>query len=100
MLSISFARVLKTCRSLPIMNRNHFFQRYTYSTKNKCSELFVEKNTLGEIGTKYQVFQDKDADIILDVYEEKLKYQHLLEENEEEVNPLNGLNLESKYFLK
>ncbi|KAG5898960.1 hypothetical protein JTB14_004680 [Gonioctena quinquepunctata] len=50
---------------------------------------------IGRYGSKYQVFHDEDAEIILDVYEERLKYSNLLEEDEaEESTPFEGLNLE------
>lgn len=70
----------------------------SFTDKKQTNITGNNKKLLGEIGTKYQVFQDTDADIILDVYEEKLKYQHLLEEEDEvDKDPFKGLNLESKF---
>lgn len=100
----TFTHIFKKCTNLRNLNINRLPQRCGFSKNDRNSDLFtgkkiseeIDKNTLGEIGAKYQVFQDKDADIILDVYEEKLKYQHLLEENEEEeIDPFDGLNLQS-----
>lgn len=93
----TFARIFKNCKNFQNFNknRNFSFQKCVFSTKDTNNEL-IESNKLGEIGSKYKVFQDEDSDIILDIYEEKLKYQHLLEENaEEEIDPFDGLNLES-----
>ncbi|RZC36893.1 uncharacterized protein BDFB_005785, partial [Asbolus verrucosus] len=51
--------------------------------------------TLGEMGSKYQVFRDQDSELILDIYEERNKYTSLLEtEEEEDIDPLEGINLE------
>ncbi|CAH0556553.1 unnamed protein product [Brassicogethes aeneus] len=58
-----------------------------WSTENKNTDL-------GNMNTKYQVFKDNDSEIILDVYEERLKYSNLLDEHiEENVNLFEGLNL-------
>lgn len=62
-----------------------------------------EKNDkiLGDMGSKYQIFDDKDAEEVLDIYEERLKYTQLLEENEqEEQDRYAGLNLERNYFAQ
>lgn len=93
-----FTKILKNFTfQVNNLNKNYLLQRCNYcKTIIKEEETVDKQKTLGEIGAKYQVFQDKDADIILDVYEEKLKYQHLLEEKAEEVDdPFNGINLES-----
>ncbi|KAJ8973265.1 hypothetical protein NQ317_017720 [Molorchus minor] len=59
----------------------------------KDEEHKVKTSHLGNMSSKYQVFQENDNEIILDVYEERLKYSNLLE-NHEEDDPLLGLNLE------
>ncbi|CAH1117485.1 unnamed protein product [Phaedon cochleariae] len=46
------------------------------------------------ITSKYKVFQDEDSEIILDLYEERLKYSNLLEEEEQDDSPYDGLNYE------
>lgn len=52
---------------------------------------------LGNMARKYIPFREEDAEEILDVNEERLKYSQLLEERElEDVNPFQGLNLESR----
>lgn len=96
--TISF--MLNKCTgSIRNFNRNPLLQRCAYCTKSKTNDLSNKQNSLGEIGAKYQIFEDKDADVIFDVYEEKLKYQDLLDEvEEEEHDPFNGLNLESRSF--
>ncbi|XP_068903268.1 uncharacterized protein [Tenebrio molitor] len=49
--------------------------------------------TLGEMSSKYQVFREEDSEVILDIYEERNKYLDTLEQ-EEDLNPLSGVNLE------
>lgn len=93
----SFTNILRNIAvGVKTLNKKYLLQRCSYSTSSD-NDKFDNQKSLGEIGTKYQIFQDKDADIILDVYEEKLKYHHLLEDkaaNDEE-DPLKGINLES-----
>lgn len=87
------ANLLKTYGSNKKKN-----ERLVLQICNKASISADEKNALGEIGGKYQVFEDKDAEVILDMYEEKLKYQQLLEEETEQDDPFKGINLESKFI--
>ncbi|VEN52554.1 unnamed protein product [Callosobruchus maculatus] len=51
----------------------------------------TENVALGDAGVKYQQFKEENANEILDIYEERLKY---IEEEVEEENPFEGLNLE------
>ncbi|KAJ8935908.1 hypothetical protein NQ314_012597 [Rhamnusium bicolor] len=54
----------------------------------------VRRPVIRDMGSKYQFFQD-DFNIILDVYEERLKYSNILEEEKLEVkDPFEGLNLQ------
>ncbi|CAH1113848.1 unnamed protein product [Psylliodes chrysocephalus] len=53
----------------------------------------LESKSLGNMSSKYQVYHDEDSEIILDVYEERLKYSQLAEENEEVDDRYTGLNL-------
>lgn len=51
-------------------------------------------DVLGAIASKYQVFRNEDASIILDVNEERFKYAQFIE-MEEEIDIYAGLNLNS-----
>lgn len=86
----SFGTVLKNCALKAC------FIKQIQSIQNCSSKDVKENEFLGEIGAKYKIFDDNNADVILDIYEEKLKYKNLLEEelNEEE-DPFKGINLES-----
>ncbi|CAG9862968.1 unnamed protein product [Phyllotreta striolata] len=50
-------------------------------------------NSLGAMSSKYQVYKDEDSEVILDVFEERLKYSDLQEEDEEKKERFEGLNL-------
>ncbi|XP_057666132.1 uncharacterized protein K12H4.2 [Diorhabda carinulata] len=63
------------------------------SNRESVSDENVSK-PLGNMSSKYQVYHDKDSEIILDVYEERLKYSQLLEDEEVEEDRYQGLNLE------
>lgn len=67
---------------------------------NEKSKSPVEDETkkLGDFSKKYQLFQEKDSEVVLDIYEERLKYTNMLENEEiEEEDPFQGLNLERKF---
>lgn len=70
------------------------------STKQPENAESVEESTsLGNMASKYVPFREKDAEEILDVNEERLKYTQMHEQRElEEVDPFKGLNLESIYL--
>lgn len=55
------------------------------------------KPALGDMSSKYQVFRDEDSEVILDIYEDRSKYASPLNalEEDQEADPLEGLNLES-----
>lgn len=54
---------------------------------------------LGAAGSKYKVFRDEDSEVVLDVVEERLKYQNLIETETEERDQFEGLNLQRKLQL-
>lgn len=84
---------LNRCRSCLCGLRKLANGNGLYSSNKNTSD----QTSLGDMGSKYQVFKDQDAEVILDVYEERLKYSSLLEEEEDHyVDPFEGLNLESK----
>lgn len=66
------------------------------ATKQPKNEETKETASLGSMARKYVPFREEDAEEILDVHEERLKYTQLHEERElEEVDPFKGINLES-----
>lgn len=92
MLTRSFRRLYqlssaKLCTCHILNNKN--------SSENK-SEIKSSGKELGDMSLKYKIFQEQDSEIILDVYEERLKYSNLLEEEESEDKLFEGLNLERK----
>ncbi|XP_018577198.1 uncharacterized protein LOC108915613 [Anoplophora glabripennis] len=63
-----------------------------YASENE-SEIKFSGKRLGDMSSKYKIFHEQDSEIILDVYEERLKYSNLLEDEPDD-NLLPGLNLE------
>lgn len=74
-------------------------QKYCQKKKNRGA---IDSNpTLGDIGSKYEIFRDEDAEIILDVCEERQKYASLLEAQKLEAqDPFQGLNLERMFICR
>lgn len=77
----------KLCTCHILNNKNSFENEPEIKSSGK---------ELGDMSSKYKVFQEHDSEIILDVYEERLKYSDLLEDEEPDDNLFAGLNLESK----
>ncbi|XP_028145715.1 uncharacterized protein K12H4.2 [Diabrotica virgifera virgifera] len=90
-LAISKPKFVKIYR--PLVSTVRFKSNQDASNADKKTTT-KPKAVLGNMSSKYDVFSDADAEIILDVYEEKLKYSQLLEEEEQEVDRYVGLNLE------
>lgn len=69
---------------------------------NQSSEKNVKTDkvddVLGGIASKYQVFRNEDASTILDINEERFKYQQFLE-IQEEFDIYAGLNLNRKSHM-
>lgn len=57
------------------------------------------ESPLGAAGSKYKVFRDEDSEVVLDVVEERLKYQNLIETESEQRDQFVGLNLQRKLQL-
>lgn len=95
------------CRVLSLTNlyRNCYktfkaplYLRTFHKTNLYYKEESPDNKTLGNMASKYEIFEDKDAEIVLDIYEERLKYSQLLEtEQQDELDRFAGLNLERKY---
>ncbi|KAJ8912119.1 hypothetical protein NQ315_013208 [Exocentrus adspersus] len=58
------------------------------------SKVMLNENRLGDMSSKYKIFQEQDAEIISDSYEERLKYSDLLEVTKVDNYSFLGLNLE------
>lgn len=54
---------------------------------------------LGAAGSKYKVFRDEDSEVVLDVVEERLKYQNWIETESEQHDQFVGLNLQRKFHM-
>jgi len=87
-------RTLQTC-----VCRCQCTSRRKYSEKKVAPDPGIASKSnlaLGNIGSKYQVFRDEDAEIIMDVNEERLKYASGLQQSEELTaeDSFHGLNLQ------
>lgn len=97
----TFANIIKSSIVNPCSSKKKFVTQICSFSTSANNDKVDNQRLLGEIGAKYKVFDDKDAEIIFDVFEEKLKYQHLLEERiEEEEDRFKGINLASMWLLE
>lgn len=95
MLSRNFSKVLKSFSRFTVASSNVARQNYCKSSQNDDDG--QDSNLkLGGIGSKYQVFRDQDSEIILDVYEERLKYQEGIREEIQQKDIFEDINLERK----
>lgn len=98
MASLHFGRVLMRLPKLPLNTSKGPAYNVLRKWSSRSSDVTGNSNktnSLGGMSSKYQVFQEEDAEIILDIYEEKLKYSDLLEEHED-TDPFEGINLHRK----
>lgn len=70
-------------------------QRLMSSNKDVNSLQTPDVNKTNTLN-KFKVFRESDAPVILDIYEEKLKYAEILENNEEEPDAFEGINIERR----
>ena len=73
--------------------QTHLNQRLQSSKSKEEQPKAASNQTLGGMGSKYQVFRDEDSEVILDLYEER-HYGDLLESEERKKDLCEGLNLE------
>lgn len=68
-----------------------------FSSKSGESDANTEV-PLGAASTKYKVFRDEDSEVVLDVIEERFKYQNLVETEGEMLqrDQYEGINLKRK----
>nr|XP_023028625.1 mitochondrial assembly of ribosomal large subunit protein 1 [Leptinotarsa decemlineata] len=89
-----FRQTLKLNSIRACVCNNNVKNYSNHSNDLNSKESSATSNKLGNIGSKYQIFHDQDAEVILDVYEERLKYSNLIEDDEvEESTPFAGINL-------
>lgn len=73
-------------------------RNYTSRTSNTENTGNINESnlnqTLNKISAKYKIFKDTESLEIPDVYEKKLRYPEILEEEPQVVDAFEGLNLE------
>ena len=91
---LKFGRHMYYQQHSPRVLHERFYQD---DAKERCTG--TEKQQIpSAISSKYQIFRDEDAKVILDVEEERLKYLETLHiPHKQYEDEFSGLNLESEY---
>lgn len=82
------------------LSRSVLHKRF-YQDDTKERRTGTEKQQIpSAISSKYQIFKDEDAAVILDVEEERLKHLETLHiPHKQYEDEFSGLNLESEYYI-